>query len=189
MRERRRRFSAPLVAVTASYACSSPSKPDDISQYDKISVWGSACVYELEVSCPKNVPCNPPPPRPIECPAAMGESTEARIGPAKPGAVEADCLLFLPLCTTRSCGIPTPCLRDNYDPIEPLAWTITPGSDGRCIATPQPRTMFDGGGPVIPIACDGGVIERANPKAPCVVCDKSPCPINSRAVACPELKP
>jgi hypothetical protein len=146
-------------------------------------------VFSETIPCPKNASCNPPPPRAIECPAELGTATSARIGPA-PGTAPDSCVLIVPPCTERSCGVPIKCIPTSWArTIEPLAWTITPGEDGRCVATPRPRTNFDGGGPAIPVACAGGVIERANPKAPCVVCGTSPCGLNAQPIACPDVKP
>ena len=185
MKHRRRTwFTAPLVAVTACSSSTGPTKPD-VSAYDRVWVDGSACVFSIEVHCPKGASCNPPAPRAVECPAGMGTAKIAAIGPAKPGTVDGNCLLYPEPCVDRACAVPTPCLRQGFAEIAPLAWTITPGSDGRCVATGRPRTRHDYH-PPIPSACAGGVIERANVNAPCVVCGTSPCPLDATPIACPD---
>ena len=178
MKHRRRIwFAAPMVAVTA---CSSSNATNHAQDFDHLEVDGTACVYYEHMHCPEGAMCNPPPPRAVECPAGMGASRGAAIGAGGSG-----CLLYPDPCTDAKCAVPTPCLRERVEEIAPLAWTITPGSDGRCVATGRPRTRFDSH-PPIPSMCVGGVIERANPKAPCVVCNTSPCPMDATPIACPD---
>ena len=182
MKHRRRVwFAAPLVAVTAG--CSSSPKKSHETDFDRLEVDGTACVYYQHVHCPKGAMCNPPPPRAVECPAGMGASRGAAIGAGGSG-----CLLYPDPCTDRTCAVDTPCLRQGFDEIAPLAWKITPGSDGRCVATGVSRTGFDSH-PAIPINCPpGGAIERANAKAPCVACNTLPCPMNAYPILCPDVK-
>jgi hypothetical protein len=189
MKHRRRTwFSAPLVAVTASCSTSSGPTTPDVNGYDRVTVDGTACVFSVQVHCPKGASCNPPGPRAVECPAGMGTARTAALGPAKPGTVDGDCLLYPEPCADRTCAIPTPCLRQGFEEIAALAWTITPGSDGRCLATGTPRTRHDYH-PPIPIDCPpGAAIERANAKAPCVTCMTSPCPMDARPIPCPDVK-
>jgi hypothetical protein len=184
---RRTWFSAPLVAVTASCSSSSSSDKPDVASYDTIARRGTACEYVVKMRCPKNASCNPPPPRAVECPAALGGGSWAAIGP-KPGVADGTCLLFADGCSEPSCAVPTPCLDGAWTPLAPLAWRISPGEDGRCIAVGVSRTQWDSHPPV-PLACPpGGAIERANVNAPCVVCAVSPCPIGAAPIACPDLK-
>ena len=190
MRHRpRRQFAAPLIAVAG---CSSGTPRDSTADFDSIDRVGTACVHTVVMRCRKNATCNPPPPRPIECPPAMGDAPAGRIGMVQvaAGAPE-QCVLIVPPCNEASCGKPTPCLHSSaWAPLRALAWSVEPAEDGSCRAIAASRTDQEPAEP-LSIACPPalaakrGFITRPTPVAPCVACAATPCDTNAPNVPCP----
>ena len=87
----RRWFAAPLVVTLAGpAACSSSGgqRRSPIDDFAYVSRDGSACIYHVDMACPPNATCNPPPPQAVECPAGMGaDVTGARVGRHGDGCV------------------------------------------------------------------------------------------------------
>ncbi|MCA9674482.1 MAG: hypothetical protein KC464_05505, partial [Myxococcales bacterium] len=120
----RRWFAAPLVVTLAGpAACSSSGgqRRSPIDDFAYVSRDGSACIYHVDMACPPNATCNPPPPQAVECPAGMGaDVTGARVGRHGDG-----CVAVIPPCADLACAVPTPCPTPGA-PLPALQWAVNP---------------------------------------------------------------
>ncbi|HVK78333.1 MAG TPA: hypothetical protein VM734_33740 [Kofleriaceae bacterium] len=195
---RRRWFAAPLVLTFSSpLACSSrapaveakqgdPKPPaNPLAGFATVIPNGTACTYNVQVRCPKDISCNPPPPMAIECPPGMGDMPAVHVGALGDGG----CVMVPYGCGDLACAVPVPCPSPGQ-PLAPLSWAVNPADDGRCLASPGPRTNFEDPGPAVAIDCPlaerHGFIERKTPDAPCLACATAPCePPAAVTVPCP----
>ena len=128
-REVRRRFTAPFVMIISagSAGCSKGTAPEtppprsDLGTTWYVMKRGEGCSAMEENHCPPNVMCNPPPPRPIACPAGAAEDTGVRVTELTAGS----CAIVPPGCDARGCAT-TPTACPDPWPTAPAAPATTP---------------------------------------------------------------
>lgn len=123
-RETRRRFTAPFVlTITAGTAgaCAKSGTPEaprsDLGATWYVTRRGDGCAAMEENRCPPDVMCNPPPPRPITCPAELADDAHGiRVTELAPGS----CAVVPATCNARSCATPATACPDPW-PTAPAA--------------------------------------------------------------------
>jgi hypothetical protein len=133
---RRTQFAAPFIVVLGcGGAQRTPPDPPDVPG-ETWRVYGAAGECEADPPmghCPKGALCNPPPPRPIECPEGYTEGTTLRIV-KRP---DATCGIIPSGCTELACVAQTTACPLDYGAPRKLvgqAWQVTKSDDGACFA-------------------------------------------------------
>lgn len=132
---RRTRFAAPFIVVLGCGGAQRPPDPPDVPG-EKWTVWsrGAECQASSPMgSCPKGAMCNPPPPRPVDCPVGLAQGASVRIVKRS----DTTCGIIPEQCVELACVVQTtPCPTEPGAP-RPLsgpAWQVTRSDDATCFA-------------------------------------------------------
>jgi hypothetical protein len=152
-----------------------------VSQWNVV-VTEAGCSANIHGDCPPNEPCDPPPPRAIECPAGVPEGNVV-VGQREDGA-----------CVIANTNQPTPCPLPAGQALPPRRWAVTAQPDGTCRASwSSPAT----GAHAVTIRCPvpdaNVVIERRGNDGPCSVAHggktlEVPCPAEPKSMTAADLR-
>ena len=164
---------------TAAAAQTPVAVSELVAQWNVI-VTEAGCSANVHGDCPPNEPCDPPPPRAIECPAGVTEGSVV-VGQ------RAD-----KTCVVVSTSQPTPCPLPAGEALPPKAWAVTTQPDGTCRASwSSPATGARSVTIRCPVADANVVIERG--ASTCTVKHAGkmldvPCPAEPKQTTAAELR-
>lgn len=131
---RRTHFATPFIVVLGCGGAQRPDPPDVPGAKWSVSVRGDECyAYSPMGHCPKGARCNPPPPRPVECPTGLTAGATVRIV-QRP---DATCGIIPEQCVELACVVQTtPCPTERGAPrrLTGPSWQVTRSDDASCFA-------------------------------------------------------
>ena len=173
----------PAGSGTGSAAAAAVTGPATglVAQWNVI-VTEAGCSANVHGDCPPNEPCDPPPPRAIECPAGATEGSLI-VGQREDKT-----------CVIVATNQPTPCPLPAGEALPPRSWAVTVQPDGTCRASwSSPATGAKAVTIRCPVADANVVIQRGATASACTVAHAGktldvPCPAEPRQTTAAELR-
>lgn len=106
---RRTQFAAPLI-ITVAAGCGRGGADQPPKRFPRmtwtVTMQLPGCQAVMDVDCPPDIACNPPPPQDVECPPGASGKTATRIAEL----ADKTCAIVPPGCFDPSCAkLPAPC--------------------------------------------------------------------------------